>query len=305
MVEIPAWLEFTERFFVVLTAALVAFGILNVEMELLHWVGSRLRPGGEHHRPLSSQAGVSSVVRFDIHQRLQHILLMAAFIVLAFTGLAQKFYRFPPSDSFIQLLGGMETLRLIHRGAAFLLVADVFYHLWHLSTGLLRSTGEKWQDILPNLQDVKDFFQTMAYYLGMRSRPVPYGRFSYMQKFDYWAVFWGMAVMGISGMVLMFSGIFARLGGTPLVAVSLVAHSDEAVLAVGWIAIVHMFHAHINPRVFPFNATIFTGRIPVRLLLQEHALEYRRLFGELPPGAEEGEEAGPVVVAPAPSQASR
>lgn len=305
MVEIPAWLEFLEHFFVILTAAIVAFGILNVEVELLHWVASRLRPGREHHRPLSSQAGVGSVVRFDIHQRLQHILLMVAFIVLAFTGLAQKFYRFPPSESFMQFLGGMEAVRLIHRGAAFLLVANVFYHAWHMSTGLLRSTGEKWQDILPNLQDAKDFFQTMAYYLGIRSRPVLYGRFSYMQKFDYWAVFWGMGVMGISGMVLMFPGLFAWMGGTSLVAASLAAHSDEAVLAVGWIAIVHMFHAHINPRVFPFNATIFTGRIPVRLLLQEHALEYRRLFGELPPGTEEGEEEVGPEMAPAPARASR
>jgi cytochrome b subunit of formate dehydrogenase len=111
-----------------------------------------------------------------------------------------------------------------------------------------------------------------------------------MQKFDYWAVFWGMGVMGVSGLILMFPGIVARFGGTPMVAASLAAHSDEAVLAVGWIAIVHMFHAHFNPRVFPFNATIFTGRIPVRLLAQEHALEYKRLFGELPPEAEEGEE---------------
>lgn len=290
MTEIPLWLELLEKFFIIFTASLVAFGILSVELDGLHLVLSALRRrlrGEEGRHPATSprredhqfpQDG--AVPRFDLHARAQHFLLMASFLVLAITGLAQKFYQYPPAAGFLQLLGGWESVRWIHRIAAFAMMFSCLYHGFYLTRGLLMGQAGRWQEMLPTKQDLVDFFHMVGYYLGFRSQSPQFGRYSYMQKFDYWAVFWGIAIMGGSGFIMMFPQLFEGFGGTAVIAASLTAHSDEAVLAVSWIAIVHLYHAHLNPRIFPFNPTMFTGKIPLYLLREEHSREYARLVKE-------------------------
>lgn len=290
---IPLYVEVVERFFVMLTAAVVAFGILHVEIEILHWAWLRFR--GRGRQPASSSGGkgtdhlpIEKVKRFDIHQRIQHFLLMSSFIALAVTGIPQKFYRFDPFADFIALMGGMDGIRLAHRVSAGVMVFAGFYHLLYLIPGLVTLRGGvptvrpgRWLEMLPNLKDVQDFVQMMGYFLGVRPSPPRFGRFSYLQKFDYWAVFWGLTIMAVSGAIMMFPIIGIKLGGTAVIAASLAAHSDEAILAIGWIFIVHIYHAHLKPVVFPFNTTIFTGKIPLRLLQEEHPLEYARVVMDI------------------------
>ncbi len=295
----PWWVEFIEKMFILLTAATVAFGILHVEIELLHWVWITVRKRmkhvlGEPHPGKVVQSGganaaipVKGVKRFDGHQRIQHVLLMSSFIVLALTGITEKFYKSTPFGGIIDALGGFNNIRLIHRVAAGVMVFDGFYHLLYLTPGVL--TLKKgmpqvkigtWLEMVPSPKDVRDFTHAVSYLMGMRHDEPKFGKFTYIQKFDYWAVFWGLTVMAISGAFMLFPAISGHLAGTAGIAAALAAHSDEAILAMSWILIVHMYNVHLGPRVFPFNPTIFTGRISAKLLASEHQLQYEHFLVE-------------------------
>ena len=49
--------------------------------------------------------------------------------------------------------------------------------------------------MVPTRQDLRDAVQMFSYYLGFAKERPQFGRFSYLEKFDYWAVFWGIAMI--------------------------------------------------------------------------------------------------------------
>lgn len=280
----------------------MAFGILQVEFEILHWIWEKLVGRSEPDDATQSDPSpdvegfsVREVRRFDLHLRIQHFFLLLSFIVLALTGVAQKFYRSAPFDDLILIFGGLQGMRIIHRVAGFVLILDGLYHMIYLVPGVLTMRSGipmvrigRWVEMIPNLQDIQDFFETIGYFLGIYRRPPQYGHFSYLQKFDYWAVWWGLLIMAVSGMVLLLPALGVDFAATSVIAAALAAHSDEAILAISWIMIVHLYHAHLAPRAFPFNTTIFTGNISVEHLREEHPLEYEKLaaeWEEMPPEA--------------------
>jgi cytochrome b subunit of formate dehydrogenase len=213
------------------------------------------------------------VVRFDLHQRVQHVLMFTSFIVLALTGYPQKFPDFAISRQFIALLGGLELTQLAHHVAAWVMIIDGVYHIAYLAytVGIRRDLGVL--RMVPSLKDLQDLRGAFLYFFGIRKGRPRFGRFAYLEKFDYWAVFWGMFIMGGSGLVLMYPVIVSGLAGGPVVPMALAAHSDEAVLAVAWIFIVHLFYAHLAPAVFPINTSIFTGKVSIERYREEHPLE--------------------------------
>lgn len=215
-----------------------------------------------------------AIVRFDIHQRLQHLLMMGSFLVLAFTGLPQKFSDWPISQWWVSTLGGIDNVRQAHRIAAFVMVFDCLYHVGYIlyNTLVFKKPLPVW--MFPNLKDARDFFQDVRYFLGLSNREPKFGRFSYREKFDYWAIFWGVPIMAISGFVLMFPVLVTKVLPGTAVPIALVAHSDEALLAIGWIFIVHFYFSHLAPRVFPVNTSIFTGKLAKSRYQAEHPLEY-------------------------------
>ena len=223
------------------------------------------------------------IVRFDSHQRIQHFLMMSAFITLALTGFPQKFPDISVSQWWVNALGGLRTVRAIHRGAGFVMLAVCIYHLaWvFVRIGVQRRYGAF--RMVPTLQDGRDAVQMFGYYLGFASERPRFGRFSYLEKFDYWAVFWGIVMIGTSGVVLTFA--VTATGVIPGDALPLLRgiHSDEAVLAVCWIGIVHMFNAHLAPWVFPFNPTIFTGKLSRERYAEDHPLEYAEIMSSREP----------------------
>ncbi len=222
---------------------------------------------------LPATAARTYVVRFDLHQRIQHVLMFSSFIVLALTGLPQKFAELAISQQFIAALGGLEATQGVHHVAAWVMIFDGAYHLAYLfhSIAVRREVGAL--QMVPSPKDFRDLLQMMAYFVGARKTKPQFGRFSYLEKFDYWAVFWGMMVIGGSGLILMFPVTLSRIVGGPVIPVALAAHSDEAVLAVGWIFLVHLFYAHLHPAIFPFNKSIFTGKVPLERYREEHPLE--------------------------------
>jgi cytochrome b subunit of formate dehydrogenase len=224
-----------------------------------------------------SRAAPAQVVRFDRHQRLQHLLMMSSFIVLALTGLPQKFSDLSVSRWWVESLGGLETVRDIHRAAAFIMLADCVYHVGYLlyRIGVQRRLG--CFGMVPTFRDLRDGLQTVLYFLGLAPEKPKFGRFSYLEKFDYWAVFWGIAIIGGSGLILMYPVPVTGLLPGQAVRVALTLHSDEAILAVGWILVMHTFNVHLAPWVFPFNPAIFTGKVSARRYAEDHPLEWARL----------------------------
>src|SRR5574341_1504477 len=218
------------------------------------------------------------IVRFDAHQRLQHFLMMSSFIVLALTGFPQKFAELGISQSFVSTLGGLETVRAIHRGAGFVMLSNCTYHLAYLFTRIVIQKRYSALSMVPQPKDALQALQMVRYFLGLTKEKPAFDRYSYLEKFDYWAVFWGIAMMGGSGLVLMFAVQVAHVAPGEAVPLAHTIHSDEAMLAVSWIAIVHMFNAHLAPGVFPFNPAIFTGKLRKERYEHEHPLEYERMM---------------------------
>ncbi len=220
---------------------------------------------------------IEKITRFDIHQIIQHAGLMISFILLVLTGLPLKFNSSAVSQWWVAVWGGIETTRTVHHLAAYLMVMVCIYHavyLWYTISVLKRPFPVS---IVPSGQDFLNLFQEMLYFTGLRKEKPEYGRFNWREKFDYWAIFWGMPVMVGSGFVLMYPVVVARFLPGWVIPASLIAHSDEAMLALTWIFMVHIFFNHFAPGVFPINTSIFTGKVSRERYQREHALEYSRL----------------------------
>jgi cytochrome b subunit of formate dehydrogenase len=133
--------------------------------------------------------------------------------------------------------------------------------------------------IIPGVQDFTNFFQEIGYYLGLRKERPKIDRFHWREKFDYWAIFWGMPVMAGSGFILMYPVLVTKFLPGWAVPAALVAHSDEAMLALIWIFMVHIFFSHFPPGIFPINKSIFTGWVSKEQYRREHTLEYNKIMG--------------------------
>lgn len=217
------------------------------------------------------------IARFDAHQRLQHFLMMSSFIVLALTGFPQKFAELGISQSFVNAMGGLETVRAIHRGAGFVMLSNCAYHLVYLLNRIVIQKRYSALSMIPRPKDALDAFQMVRYFLGLTKEKPAFDRFSYLEKFDYWAIFWGIPMMGGSGLILLFAVQVTQIVPGEIVPLAHTIHSDEAMLAVSWIVIVHMFNAHLAPGIFPFNPAIFTGKLRKDRYEHEHPLEYARI----------------------------
>jgi cytochrome b subunit of formate dehydrogenase len=147
--------------------------------------------------------------------------------------------------------------------------------------------------MVPSVQDFVIFFHEFGYFIGLTKEKPQYDRFSWREKFDYWAIFWGMPVMAGSGFILMYPVVVTKFLPGWVVPAALVAHSDEAMLALTWIFLVHIFFSHFTPGVFPINTSIFTGKVTGERYRHEHPLEYERLMG--PAVQEEQPDDEPVI----------
>jgi cytochrome b subunit of formate dehydrogenase len=227
-----------------------------------------------------ARVAIQSVVRFDEHQRIQHVLMMSSFITLALTGLPQKFSDLNVSQWWVSLLGGLEMVRIIHRTAGIVMLTDCMYHLAYLvyRMGFQGRMGPL--RMLPTPKDGIDMAQTIFYFLGLQEQKPKFDRFNYIEKFDYWAVFWGIAMIGTSGLFLMFPVLVTQVLPGQVLPVAITIHSDEAILAVGWILIVHMFNVHLAPWVFPFSPAIFTGKMTAHQCAEDHPLEWQRIVAK-------------------------
>ena len=209
-----------------------------------------------------------------------HVVIITTFLLLALTGLPLKFHYTPWAQTLIGWLGGIEFARVIHRLAAIGTFGYMGFHVLNLFIrwAFLRERGLMWgsSSMVPQWRDVKDFVANIRYFLYLGERPAG-DRWTYWEKFDYLAVFWGVVIIGLSGLMLWFPLFFTQfLPGWTLNAAHVV-HSDEALLATGFIFIFHFFHTHLRPESFPMDIVVFTGKMPLHRLKAERPLEYQRL----------------------------
>jgi formate dehydrogenase gamma subunit len=209
--------------------------------------------------------------RFRVGARIEHIVLLVSFTVLAVTGLPQKYAETVIGQNMIELLGGIETTRLIHRYAAILLIAGTAYHLL---TGAYRFFVKRERmRILPDLKDVIDAKDTVAYNLGFKDEHPRMRKFNFGEKVEYWAVVWGTAVMVITGFMLLNPVATTSILPGEFIPAALAAHGWEAVLAVVSILIWHFYNVLFKQ----FNPSMWTGKLPRSQMAEEHALELERL----------------------------
>ncbi len=221
-------------------------------------------------------------VRFTRLQRALHACMIVSFMGLALTGLTLKFSYTPWSAVLSRLLGGFETAGYIHRTAAVLMFTVFVVHLVDVYRRKKRGP-DTWREFLSGpgtmlftRRDLAEFFATVKWFLGAGRRP-QYGRWTYWEKFDYFAVFWGIAVIGFTGLALWFPVFFTRFLPGWFINVATIIHSDEALLATGFIFTVHFFNTHLRPEKFPMDVTIFTGYMSVAELKRDKRNEYEAL----------------------------
>ncbi len=218
-----------------------------------------------------------TVQRFTPIARMEHAVVIVLFVALVLTGMPQKWPDLGFSRWLLDLFGGVFAARLVHRVAGIVFSVLTLLHVARMTFLVMFKRAEP--SMLFTLQDFRDSYENMRYYLGRQESPPAFDHYDYRQKFEYWGMIFGSLVMVVSGLVLYFPVFFARFLPPELIPVSKVAHSNEALLAMSIIIVWHLYGAHLSPEVFPCDTSIFTGRISRQRLEEEHRLEYERLFG--------------------------
>ena len=222
--------------------------------------------------------GVLSVERFPLWRRIEHALAIGTFATLVLTGFPQKFYQSGWASSVIGALGGLADVRTIHRAAGIAFTVMLSLHVLAIVVGAI--TKRMRMSLVPVPQDMRDAWQNLRYYFGLREQPPKMPKFDYRQKFEYVGMVLGSVVMALTGLFLMWPVLVSSVLGGEAIAASRLAHSSEAVLALLVLIIWHAYSAVFAPDVFPLDTTIFTGKMTVEELKHRHTLEYERLFPE-------------------------
>ncbi|MEK6674904.1 MAG: cytochrome b/b6 domain-containing protein [Planctomycetota bacterium] len=251
------WPRFVALFYIVLIV--VTIGAMVVH-NVGHW-WSRVRV----------LARVESVARLSPGETAQHWVLMISFIVLVISGFSLRF-----SESWwVDLLfgwGGGEGFVIrgtIHRVSAVVFMIWAAWHLLYLCT----ARGRQWfKDMIATRNDVTHIKQNALYFLGRRNQEPRFGRFSYMEKCEYWALLWGAAIMTATGVLLWFDNYFVQQWHLPkgVLDVALVIHYYEAWLASLAIFVWHIYGTLFSPSVYPMNPAWWKGRMPLSMYTHEH-----------------------------------
>lgn len=228
-------------------------------------------------------------VRFSPGRRVEHWVTMVTFTLLVLTGVPQKFSEADWARGLTWLFGGLHTMRWIHRINGFVMAAAF---ILHFALGILFVIQGKKESlsIVPGKKDFTDAVQTLRYYLGLSDTQARFDRYDYRQKFEYWGLILGSIIMTATGLILFFPVQVANLLPGEAIPAAKLAHGNEGLLAFLTILIWHIYNAHLNPDVFPFDKTIFTGKISRHRMEHEHPAELDRWDRE--EGAAPGASAG-------------
>ncbi len=241
----------------------------------------------EHHNRVHRAAalmrtaeGRAALVRFTLHQRVQHWILVICFTLLVLTGFPIKFADRAWAAWLIDAFGGLPVTRFLHRWVGIILIAGGAYHMLYVAIYAVRrkrATGQSWFQVFYNLpmavnfNDVKALIQQLKF-LFWRSNRRPEGpRFSLKEKFEYFGVFWGSALLGLTGLLMWANAWTSQyLPGRTLTIANLL-HTFEAYLALLHVGIIHMIGVFFAPGVFPMSRAMFSGDTPIEEMAEAHS----------------------------------
>jgi len=218
--------------------------------------------------------------RFTKWWRLGHLVGALSIMTLTLTGITVLYAESSWAPVMMTLLGGPKTAAFIHRIGAVGFMSVFFIHLIYFAIRI----GRTWRtfewfgpnSLIPNWDDLKDAIAMFRWFFGLAPRP-DLEHFSYWEKFDYWAPFWGMTIIGVSGAMMWFPAVTASMLPGWVFNVAAIVHGEEAFLAAVFLFTVHFFNNHFRPDKFPQDITMFTGRVPLEIYIHEHRREYDRL----------------------------
>lgn len=224
--------------------------------------------------------------RFSLTWRIAHLAFALSLMVLTLTGIPLFYPEAPWARTLMNLLGGPHTAGMIHRVSAVVFAGVFFWHLAYIGIKI----GRDWKNfkifgpnsLVPGPQDLKDMIAMFKWFFGMGKRPV-FDRWTYWEKFDYWAPFWGVTIIGVSGLIMWFPELTGQVLPGWVFNVAAIFHGEEAFLAVVFLFTVHFFNNHFRPDKFPLERVMFTGTVTLEELKHDHPLQYQRLIesGEL------------------------
>jgi cytochrome b subunit of formate dehydrogenase len=219
--------------------------------------------------------------RFGPVWRLAHLLFALSLMVLALTGMAVFYAQTDWAQALMRALGGPRNAAIIHRTAAVIILSIFLAQLAYFVIKL----APRWRtfnwfghtSLVPSLQDLKDIIAMFKWFFGKGPRPV-FGRWNYLERFDYWAPFWGLAIVGGSGLMLWFKELTASVWPGWIFNVAMLAHGEEAFLAIVFLFTVHFFNNHFRPdKLPPPDIVMFTGAVSLEEFKREHTLEFNEL----------------------------
>jgi cytochrome b subunit of formate dehydrogenase len=239
---------------------------------------------------------MSEFKRFNAYHRILHIVMAVSFIGLVASGMPIKYAGAPWAAWLIKFLGGYHGAALLHRICAVVTFGYFAAHIGYVIYDIAVVRKFKFnplgpESMVPWIKDLRDIIDNFKWFLGLGPRP-RLDQWTYWEKFDYWAVFWGVGMIGVSGLFLWLPEFFGKFFPGWAFNVATVIHSDEALLAAGFIFTIHYFNTHMRPEKFPMDTVIFTGRLSLQELQHERPLQYDRLAAgnklaelEVPPQA--------------------
>jgi cytochrome b subunit of formate dehydrogenase len=223
------------------------------------------------------------IKRFSLLDRGFHLFLMITFLIQTATGFSRLFLPTVWGKNMNGVLGGYDTSIMIHKWVGVLMIWGFIFHILYLLTRIdWKNLGISLfgpNSLIPNIHDAKHLWQRILWFFGIGSRP-KLGRWAYWEKFDYWAVFWGMPLLAVTGVMLMYPVAASSYVPGWTLNIAVLLHRAEAILAVSYIFIVHFYVGHLRPSSFPMNEAMFAGSIPMEELEEEKPAWYEQLKNE-------------------------
>jgi formate dehydrogenase gamma subunit len=209
-----------------------------------------------------------TVERMNLHQRIQHFILVASFVMLALSGFALKY----PDSWLAWMFGSDEAIRRwLHRAAGVVMLAG---GLWHIGYLIATRDGRKLaKDFMLRPRDLGDFAANLLYFVGKRRAKPGFGRFGYPEKIEYWAVIWGSLIMGVTGLMIWYKIDVTRFLPRWAIDVATTIHFYEAILACLAIVVWHFYHVLFEPGTYPMNFAWWDGRVSKKWQEEEHPLD--------------------------------
>ena len=262
---------YVREFFTWFTLIILAGLICHMILDFYRSVMSRSKK-----RKKEDESAEETIERLNLNIRIQHIFLFISVILLIITGMPLKFHNHKLAELLMNLMGGIEVSGLIHRISAVVMTAVGIYHLFYIA--FTKSGRNDFWNLLPRFKDFIDVFKMLGYFFGISKTKPRFSRFTYFEKFDYWAVYWGMVFMIGTGAVLWFEEISFKIFPKYVIDTIKEVHSDEALLAALVLFIWHFYNTHLNFKKFPMNWVWWNGKMTKEEMLDEHPLEYEEII---------------------------